>query len=109
MTARRGYSAVPVSVCSRRAWLPEDWPQGEAERAEGREGKIKQTGTLRRRFLGKPLSAHCFGTARTAPRFERHGAAGCGNPLVFLGGKRHSCLKSQFFGLSGPFRREFRP
>lgn len=49
-------------------------PAAEAEKAGKAEGKIKETGTPRRRFLGKPLSAHCFRGADVAPCFPGLGA-----------------------------------
>jgi len=56
-------------------------PAAEAEKAGKAEGKIKETGTSRRRFLGKPLSAHCFRAAHEAPCFPGRGAALCGKSL----------------------------
>ena len=56
-------------------------PAAEAEKAGKAEGKIKETGTPRRRFLGKPLSAHCFRGADVAPCFPGRGAALCGKSL----------------------------
>jgi len=53
----------------------------EAEKAGKAEGKIKETGTPRRLFLGKPLSAHCFRGADVAPCFPGRGAALCGKSL----------------------------
>ncbi len=42
-------------------------PAAEAEKAGKAEGKIKETGTPRRLFPGKPLSAHCFGARMWHP------------------------------------------
>ena len=56
-------------------------PAAEAEKAGKAEGKIKETGTPRRRFLGKPLSAHCFRGADVAPCFPGRGAALDGKSL----------------------------
>lgn len=53
-------------------------PAAEAEKAGKAEGKIKETGTPWRRFLGKPLSAHCFRGADAALCFPGRGAALCG-------------------------------
>lgn len=64
----------------------------EAERAGKAEGKIKETGTPRRRFLGKPLSAHCFRGADVAPCFPGCGAALCGKSLNLLRYFRHYVL-----------------
>jgi hypothetical protein len=55
-------------------------PAAEAERAGKAEGKIKETGTPWRRFLGKPLSAHCFRGADVAPCFSGRSAVLCGKP-----------------------------
>ena len=62
---------------------------GEAEKGERAEGKIKETGTLSGRFLDKPLSAHCFGTRRTAPCFWASRAAIWRKALALLGFDRH--------------------
>lgn len=56
-------------------------PAAEAEKAGKAEGKIKETGTPRRLFPGKPLSAHCFWGADVAPCFAGRGAALCGKSL----------------------------
>ena len=61
-------------------------PAAEAEKARKAEGKIKETGTPRRRFLGKPLSAHCFRGADVAPCFPGRGAALCDK---FLNSRRY--------------------
>ena len=64
-------------------------PSAEAEKAGKAEGKIKETGTLSGRFLGKPLSAHCFGARRTAPCFWVSRAAIWRKALALLGFDRH--------------------
>ena len=64
-------------------------PAAEEEKAGKAEGKIKETGTPRRRFLGKPLSAHCFRGADAAPSSSGCGAALCGKSLNFSGYLRH--------------------
>ena len=72
---------------------------GGAERTgfyEG-EGKIKETGTMRRRFRGKPLSAHCFGAVLAAPSFWSPRAASWRKALALQGFDRHSSLKSSGF------------
>ena len=64
---------------------------GGAERTgfyEG-EGKIKETGTMRRRFRGKPLSAHCFGAVLAAPSFWSPRAASWRKALALQGFERH--------------------
>lgn len=60
----------------------------------GREidGKIKQTGTVARRFVKFLLSAHWLDGRRTAPRFHGHGAVTGRNSLYLLARKRHPCL-----------------
>ena len=64
-------------------------PAAEAEKAGKAEGKIKETGTLSGRFLGKPLSAHCFGARRTAPCFWVSRAAIWRKALALLDFDRH--------------------
>jgi len=97
-----------VPVCS-QAWSRlAAFPVGRAERSEKAEGKIKETGTMRRRFQGKPLSAHCFGAARTAPRFWTSRAAMMRKALALLGFERHHSPKSGHFGALDAFRPEAR-
>lgn len=60
-----------------------------AERDEGAEGKIKETGTSLARFRGRPLSAHCFGVVRTAPCYSARSAAMSLNTLGLLAFGRH--------------------
>lgn len=76
-----------------------------AERDEGAEGKIKETGTSLARFRGKPLSAHCFGTARAAPCFSACSAALSRNTLALLAFDRHHRPKSAVFRGLGPEAR----
>ena len=64
-------------------------PAAEAEKAGKAEGKIKETGTPRRRFLGKPLSAHCFRGADVALCFPGRGAVLCCKSLNLLRYLRH--------------------
>jgi len=64
-------------------------PAAEAEKAGKAEGKIKETGTLSGWFLGKSLSAHCFGARRTAPCFWASRAAIWRKALALLGFDRH--------------------
>jgi hypothetical protein len=61
----------------------------KAESAGKAEGKIKETGTPWRRFLGKPLSAHCLRGADVAPCFPGRGAALAVSTLKSLGYLRH--------------------
>lgn len=64
-------------------------PAAEAEKAGKAEGKIKETGTPRRRFPGKPLSAHCFRGADVAPCFPGRGAALDGKFMKLCDNLRH--------------------
>ena len=87
-------SFAPVPVCSQAGSRLAAFPVGRAERSEKVEGKIKETGTMRRRFQGKPLSAHCFGARRTAPCFWVSRAAIWRKALALLGFDRHYSLIS---------------
>lgn len=78
-----------VPVCSEARLRLAAFPVGRAERLEKAEGKIKETGTLSGRFLGKPLSAHCFEARRTAPSFWVWRAAMWRKALALLGFDRH--------------------
>lgn len=80
----------PLPVCSQAGGRLAAFPAGRAKRERKAEGKIKETGTLSERFLGKPLSAHCFGTRRTAPCFWASRAAIWRKALALLGFDRHS-------------------
>lgn len=71
----------PFPVCSQAWGRLAAFPAGRAKREGKAEGKIKETGTLSGRFLGKPLSAHCFRGADVAPCFPGRGAALCGKSL----------------------------
>jgi len=79
----------PLPVCSQARDRLTVFPAGRAKRAGKAEGKIKETGTLSGRFLGKPLSAHCFGARRTAPCFWVSRAAIWRKALALLGFDRH--------------------
>ena len=78
-----------VPVCSQAGSRLAAFPVGRAERSEKVEGKIKETGTMRRRFQGKPLSAHCFGAALAAPSFWSPRATSWRKALALLGFDRH--------------------
>ena len=80
----------PLPVCSQARDRLAAFPAGRAKREGKAEGKIKETGTLSGRFLGKPLSAHCFGTRRMAPCFWVSRAAIRRKALALLGFDRHS-------------------
>ncbi|MDH7789011.1 hypothetical protein QBD01_005062 [Ochrobactrum sp. 19YEA23] len=79
----------PLPVCSQAGGRLAVFPAGRAKRAGKAEGKIKETGTLSGRFLGKPLSAHCFEARRTAPCFWVSRAAIWREALALLGFDRH--------------------
>ena len=79
----------PFAVCSQAWGRLAAFPAGRAKREGKAEGKIKETGTLSGRFLGKPLSAHCFGARRTAPCFWVSRAAIWRKALALLGFDRH--------------------
>ena len=78
-----------VPVCSQAGSRLAAFPVGRAERSEKAEGKIKETGTTGRRFLGKPLSAHCSGAPFPAPWFSSPRAAIWRKALALLGFDRH--------------------
>ncbi|RVM04654.1 hypothetical protein [Sinorhizobium meliloti] len=88
-----------ISVCSHAGSRLAAFPVLRAGREERAEGKIKETGTMRRRFQGKPLSAHCFGAALAAPSIWSPRAASWCKALALLGFDRHHSPKS------GGFRR----
>lgn len=94
-----------VPVCSQAGSRLAAFPVGRAERSEKVEGKIKETGTIRRRFRGKPLSAHCFGAALAAPSFWSPRAASRRKALALLGFDRHHSSKSGGFRHFGPEAR----
>ncbi|MDR6190334.1 hypothetical protein QE372_002602 [Agrobacterium pusense] len=83
-----------VPVCSEARLRLAAFPAGKAERLEKAEGKIKKTGTMRRRFRGKPLSAHSFGAALAAPWFWTSRAAILRKAFGLLGFERHHGSKS---------------
>ena len=86
----------PLPVCSQARGRLAAFPAGRAKRERKAEGKIKETGTLSGRFLGKPLSAHCFGTPRTVPCFWASRAAIWRKALALLGFDRHYSQLSAF-------------
>lgn len=87
MAFPRLFALVPV--CSQAGSRLAAFPVGRAERSEKAEGKIKQTGTMRWRFQGKPLSAHCFGAALAAPSFWSPRATSWRKALALQGFDRH--------------------
>lgn len=96
-------------VCSQAGSRLAAFPVRRAERSEKAEGKIKETGTMRRRFQGEPLSAHCFGAALAAPWFWTSRAAMARKAFALLGFERHHSPKSGLLGALGGFRPEARP
>ena len=95
-------SSGPYPVCSQARERLAAFPVLGAGREERAEGKIKETGTTGRRFLGKPLSAHCFGVPFPAPCFSSPRAACSRKALALLGFDRHHSPKSgglRHFGL----------
>ena len=103
MTFPRLLALVPV--CSQAGSRLAAFPAGRAERSEKAEGKIKETGTMRRRFQGKPLSAHCFGAALAAPSLWSPRAASRRKALALQGFDRHHSPKPGGFPSFGPEAR----
>ncbi|GEM_PF-1654548 len=99
-------SRVLDPVCSQVGGRLAAYLDRRAEREERTEGKIKETGTLTGRFLGKPLAAHCFGTRRTAPCFWASRAAIWRKALALLGFDRHY---SRISAVCVPKRHGMRP
>lgn len=95
MAFPRAARSVPVS--SQAGLRLAGFPAGVAERSKKSEGKIKETGTPLARFRSKPLSAHCFGAARTAPWFWTPRAATSRKALALLGFERHHGPNSAVF------------
>jgi len=75
---------------------------GRAERDEGAEGKIKETGTPLAGFLGLSLSAHWLGEPGAAPCFLTCSAAPSRNTLALLDFDRHHSSKTAVFRGLGP-------
>ncbi|RWR27408.1 hypothetical protein D2T29_18660 [Sinirhodobacter populi] len=91
-------SAAAVSVC-RWLVLSLDLEAAEdAERAVREEGKIKEDGTIRCRFLKLSLSAHWLAGPRTAPWFWTPRAVIFCKALASLGFVRHYRPNSASFG-----------
>ena len=95
----------PLPVCSQAGGRLAAFPAGRAKRERKAEGKIKETGTLSERFLGKPLSAHCFGAALTASWFWTPRAAMSRKALALLGFERHHSPKPGGFPRFWPVAR----
>lgn len=62
---------------------------GGADKSEGAEGKIKETGTRSAGFLKLLLSAHCLGGPRAAPCLWTSRAATSSKALALRGFDRH--------------------
>jgi len=82
-------SAALVPVCSQAGSRLAAYRAGEAERTEGAEGKIKETGTRSAGFLKLLLSAHCLGGPRAAPCFLSPRVAILRKALALQGFDRH--------------------
>lgn len=95
-------STAVISVCSQADLRLAAFPAGGAGREGKAEGKIKETGTVGRRFQGMPLSAHCFGAVLPAPCLWTPRAAYRRKALVLLGFDRHHIPKSRGFLRFGP-------
>ena len=78
---------------------------GEAERGEGAEGKIKETGTTSAGFLKLLLSAHWLGGPRAAPCFLTSRAATLRKALALLDFDRHYRRRTPDFLEFGPEAR----
>lgn len=87
-----------VSVCRWQALGLDREAAGDAEKAVRKEGKIKEDGTIRRRFLKLSLSAHWLAGPRAAPWFWTSRAAISRNELYLLDLFRHHRPKSASFG-----------
>ena len=82
-------SAALVPVCRQAGLRLAAYRAGGAERIEGAEGKIKETGTRSAGFLKLLLSAHWLGEPRAAPCFLIPRAAMLRKALALLGFDRH--------------------
>lgn len=82
-------SAALVPVCRQAGLRLAAYRAGRAERIEGAEGKIKETGTRSAGFLKLLLSAHWLDGPRAAPCFWTPRAATLRNALVLLDFDRH--------------------
>lgn len=83
------FPAALVPVCSQAGLRLAAYRAGEAEKDEGAEGKIKETGTRSAGFLKLLLSAHWLDGPRAAPCFLTPRAAMLRKALAFLGFDRH--------------------
>lgn len=105
MMAALPRSAAFVPMCRQASFRLSVYWIGGAERDEGAEGKIKETGTTLAGFLKLLLSAHWLGKPGTAPCFLTYSAAPSRNTLSLLDFDRHHGLKSAVFRGPGPEAR----
>lgn len=89
MTVAFPRSAALVPVCRQAGLRLAAYRAGRAERIEGAEGKIKETGTRSAGFLKLLLSAHCLGGPRAALCFWTERATMSRKALALLGFDRH--------------------
>ncbi|UGV28536.1 hypothetical protein E0H22_24490 [Rhodopseudomonas boonkerdii] len=90
-------SAALVPVCGQAGLRLAAYRAGDAERGEGAEGKIKETGTRSAGFLKLLLSAHWLGGPRAAPRFLIPRAAMLRKALALLSFDRHHDRRTSDF------------
>ena len=89
MTTAFPRAAAFVPVCSQAGLRLAALRAGEAERAEGAEGKIKEDGTMSGRFWKLLLSAHWLGVLFRHHGFEGSRAAISRKALALQGFERH--------------------
>ena len=82
-------AAIGVSASSHADSSVTGFRAGEAKRAVGREGKIKEDGTMAGRFRKLLLSAHWLGEPRAAPLLLLPRAAMSRKATVLWGFERH--------------------
>lgn len=97
MTTAFPRAAAFVPVCSQAGLRLAALRAGEAERAEGAEGKIKEDGTMSGRFWKLLLSAHWLGGRFRHHGFEGPRAAISRKALALQGFERHHRRRSAVF------------
>lgn len=90
-------SAAQASASSRARLRPAGFGVGKAERAERKEGKIKEDGTIWGRFWKLLLSAHWLGGRFRHHGFEGPRAAILRKALALQGFERHHRRRSAVF------------
>lgn len=90
-------SGAFVPMCGQAGVRLSAFQDEGAEKDEGAEGKIKETGTTLAGFLKLLLSAHWLGKTGTAPCFLTYSAAPSLNTLSLLDFDRHHGLKLAVF------------